>query len=102
MYVVKKKFKKKLVKIKKHAFGKNRPYKETVATKWHGVYVNEDDEDFVRLINLINDDSIKYIKSEEEFVYTVCLKDIHTYMHANNLKVETTSQTHRAVPLITK
>ena len=42
-----------LVLVKKSAFGENRPNKDTLSTKWHGVYVNENDTEIIRLIDFL-------------------------------------------------
>ena len=84
-----------LVLIKKDAFGKDRPNKDTIATDWHGVYLNKNDEDFVRLKDLINNDTIIKKDMEKTYVYNIGMKNIHTYMLVNNLEVETMNPSHR-------
>lgn len=85
---------KNFVLIKKNAFGKNRPNKDTLSTHWHGIYLNDNDKEFVRLKDLINDKTV--VKQKHSgYVYNVELKNKHTYMYANNLKVETLIPGHR-------
>jgi hypothetical protein len=78
-----------LVLVKKHAFGKNRPNKDTLSTHWHGIYLKDSDKDFVRLKDLVNDETIIPQYDTFSYVYNIGLKDTHSYMYANNLKVET-------------
>ena len=89
-----------LVLIKKDAFGENRPNKDTLSTKWHGVYVNENDTEFIRLIDLIDNKKVlKQFVKEPTTVYNVCLKNKHSYMYANNLKVETLDPEDHLLPV---
>lgn len=78
-----------LVLIKKDAFGINRPNKDTLSSHWHGVYLKDSDKEFVRLIDLVDNKRVIEQYYKFEYVYNIELKDKHSYMHANNLKVET-------------
>lgn len=78
-----------LVLVKKDAFGINRPNKDTISTHWHGVYLKDSDKEFVRLIHLVDNKKVIEQYYKFEYVYNIELKDKHSYMYANNLKVET-------------
>ena len=86
--------------VKKDAFGENRPDKDTLSTKWHGVYIKEQDTEFIRLIDLIDEKNIikKPVVEPVKF-YNICLKDKHGYMYANNLKVETLDPEDHLLPI---
>ena len=78
-----------LVIIKKDAFGVNRPNKDTMATDWHGIYVNDSDTQITRLFDLVDNKRVIKQPNIIKYIYNIELKDKHSYMFANNLKVET-------------
>ena len=89
-----------LVLIKKDAFGTNRPDKDTISTIWHRVYVNENDKTGKRFKKLVNEKTVKILEKQVQLVYNVQLGNVYTYMHANNLKVETLKPTNNGRTII--
>ena len=88
------------VLVKKDAFGKNRPNKDIISTKWHGIYIKDEDTEFVRIKDLADGKNIiKKPVVEPIRFYNICLKDVHHYMYANKLKVETLLPTETILPV---
>ena len=65
--------------IKKNAFGENRNI-DTISTKQHGIYVNDTDEEFVRLLNLVNGDTVVKVEMERSLVYNIGLESSFVQM----------------------
>jgi len=80
----------KIIKIKKNAFGINKPYADTIITPEHRVYEKEEYIHTTRILDLVNNDTIIKIDANKEVIYSIVLENKHDYMYANGLKVETT------------
>lgn len=91
-----------IVKINKHAFGENRPNKDTLCSPRHGIYLNDNDTEFVVLQNLVNNNTITKVDiNKNTDLYNILLEDnIHSYMYVNNLKVETLHPSNPTIPII--
>ena len=85
---------KKIIKIKKDAFGTNKPYVDTIITPEHRVYENEEVTHTTRILDLVNNETILEIDANHDTIYSVVLDNKHDYMYANGLKVETTPFKH--------
>jgi len=81
---------KKIIVIKKDAFGLNKPYMDTIITPEHRVYEKEEDTHTIRILDLVNNETILEKDANKEVIYSVVLDNKHDYMYANGLKVETT------------
>ena len=75
-----------LIFIKKHAFGKNVPNKNTYIGRNHGIYI---DGKVVRARNLINKKSVQqHARSTHDMIYNVLLEK-YSVMYINNMPCET-------------
>ena len=75
-----------LIFIKKHAFGKNIPNKNTYIGRNHGIYI---DGKLVRARNLINKKNVQqHVRHTNDIIYNVLLEK-YSIMYINNMPCET-------------
>lgn len=79
-----------IILIKPHAFGKNRPNRDTYITRLHGIYVNSNDEETTKIYKLVDGKKVIKVYRTGDTVYSIILQDKQSYMYVNGLKVETT------------
>ena len=77
-----------LIFIKKHAFGKGIPNKNTHIGCNHGIYINDK---LVRARNLVNGKTIIEDKREKDIIYNVLLES-YGVMYVNNMPCETLNE----------
>lgn len=75
-----------LIKIKQNAFGHNIPNKDTYISRNHGIYVKP--KQFTRARNLVDNDMIVEVKSDEKYIYNILLSK-YAWMYVNDICCET-------------
>lgn len=83
-----------LIFIKKHAFGKNIPNKNTYIGRNHGIYI---DGKLIRARDLINKKSVQqHARLVNDMIYNVLLEK-YGVMHINNMPCETLNENDPAM-----
>ena len=83
-----------LIFIKKHAFGKNIPNKNTYIGRNHGIYI---DGKLVRARDLINKNSVQqHVRRVNDMIYNVLLEK-YSIMYINNMPCETLNENDPAM-----
>ena len=83
-----------LIFIKKHAFGKNIPNKNTYIGRNHGIYI---DGKLVRARNLINKKNVQqHVRHTNDIIYNVLLEK-YSIMYINNMPCETLNENDPSV-----
>lgn len=78
-----------LIFVKKHAFGKNIPNKNTYIGRNHGIYI---DGKLVRARNLINKKNVQqHLRHTNDMIYNVLLEK-YSIMYVNNMPCETLNE----------
>jgi hypothetical protein len=86
---------KNLVRIAKHALGKNYPEKTTIISQNHKVFFQGQ---MVKAKYLVNENTVTFVPYKGEILYNVLLEE-HDKMQVNNLIVETLHPEHKVAKL---